>query len=100
MNNFLNSIFERADSNAANLDQLNALLDAIKPSFKKEKNDIKNSLSKETKNFYTFGKDIIDKFWKGDCLNGGTGYWKHEVCFGTKVFNFNFINLIKDCSIS
>ena len=86
---FLNSIFERVDSNAAELAQINALLEAIKSS-KKEPSAIGSKFNKETKIVSSSSPEYIQEFWQGkNCLKSGTGYWKYEVCFGKKVSQFN-----------
>jgi hypothetical protein len=31
-------------------------------------------------------EQIVNGFWRGKvCLNGGTGWWKYEVCYGKAV---------------
>ncbi|KAL3089988.1 hypothetical protein niasHS_006440 [Heterodera schachtii] len=33
---------------------------------------------------------LVDRFWRGDvCLQGGTGWWKHEVCLGRTVSQYH-----------
>lgn len=35
-------------------------------------------------------KDVINSFISGtQCLNGGTGWWKYEVCFGKHVIQYH-----------
>lgn len=84
---FLNSIFERVDSNAAESAQINVLLESIKLAKKELTSALNKVTIKDSQSASVLSPEYIQEFWEGkNCLKSGNGYWKFEVCFGKKVY--------------
>ncbi|KAI1722291.1 glucosidase II beta subunit-like protein domain-containing protein [Ditylenchus destructor] len=78
-------------------DQLNMILEALKTSTKTlterdnqgSGDDSSSQTSKPTAPT-TSDKMLMEQFWKGKaCLSGGSGWWKHEICYGRSVVQFH-----------
>uniref|UniRef100_A0A183BV31 Endoplasmic reticulum lectin 1 n=1 Tax=Globodera pallida TaxID=36090 RepID=A0A183BV31_GLOPA len=93
------------DALEAGFNQLNAILEAIKKSnapnqqrdgagtddgSTPEGGDGAASAHSPPKHGSANEPSLVERFWRGDvCLQGGTGWWKHEVCFGRTVSQYH-----------